>query len=189
MVPKSVAMVLSAAIAAVIAGCTSAPVSTSTPTTAPSGSTLLPTAYGGCGPTQVTDGTSPPPSWALQGFNGWPGLHWAASASSNIVAILFAVELVAKGVRPDGGSNKILWVTQTPATQLTIVAHPAGASTPMVNINFPTNEEDQTPSYVNLPTPGCWSFQLSWGAVRTTSASLDLWVLPAGSVPGRTTGG
>jgi hypothetical protein len=106
------------------------------------------------------------------------------------VAILFATELVAKGARPDGSSNKILWVTQTPTNQLTIVAHPLDATSPKVAINDPTNTYgNQTPSIVDLPSPGCWSFELNWGGVQTTRASLDLWVLPAGSLPSRTVSG
>jgi hypothetical protein len=105
------------------------------------------------------------------------------------VAILFAVELVAKGIRPDGSSNKILWVTQSPTDQLTIVAHPLNATGPKVAIDYPTTGGNQTPSIVDLPSPGCWSFQLKWGGVQTTRALLDLWVLPAGSVPSRTVSG
>jgi hypothetical protein len=105
------------------------------------------------------------------------------------VAILFAVELVAKGIRPDGSSNKILWVTQSPTDQLTIVAHPLNATGPKVAIDYPTTGGNQTPSIVDLPSPGCWSFQLKWGGVQTTRALLDLWVLPAGSLPNRTVSG
>ena len=123
MVPKSAAVFLAAAVAALVAGCTAAPKPPSAPAPLPR-STVLPTAYGGCGATHVAAGTSPPPNWALEGFNGWPGLRWASSAPSTVVAILFATELVAKGARPDGSGNKILWVTLTPTNQLTIVAHP-----------------------------------------------------------------
>jgi hypothetical protein len=189
-VPRSAAAILAVAVATMFAGCTAAPKPPSAPAPLPR-STVSPTAYGGCGATHVTAGTSPPASWALEGFNGWPaGLRWAASAPSSAVAILFATELVAKGARPDGSSNKILWVTQTPTNQLTIVAHPLDATSPKVAINDPTNTYgNQTPSIVDLPSPGCWSFELNWGGVETTRASLDLWVLPAGSLPSRTVSG
>ena len=184
-VPRSAAVVLAAAVAALVAGCTAAP---KPPAPLPK-STVLPAAYGGCGVTQVAAGTTPMPSWALEGNGSAPGPRWAASAPSTAVAILFAVELVAKGARPDGSSNKILWVTQTPTKQLTIVAHPLNAAGPKVAIDDPTAGGNQTPSIVDLPSPGCWSFQLKWGGVQTTRASLDLWVLPAGSLPNRTVSG
>jgi hypothetical protein len=181
-VAKSLAMVLAVALAALAAGCTT--------TRAPlPKSTALPNAYGGCGATQVTAGTSPMPAWALEGFNGSPGPRWAWSEPSTAVAILFATELVAKGARPDGSSNKILWVTQTPTKQLTVVAHPLNAAGPRVAINDPATNGNQTPSIVDLPSPGCWFIQLSWGGSHMTRASLDLWVLPAGSVPSRPVSG
>jgi hypothetical protein len=194
-VPRSAATVLAAAVVTLLVGCTAAPKVPETSAPLPTSTMVLPTVYGGCGATQVTAGTSSPPTWALQGFNGSPapapapGPRWAASAPSTVVAILFAVELVAKGIRPDGSSNKILWVTRDPTDHLTIVAHPLNANSPKVAIDYPTTDGNQTPSIVDLPSPGCWSFQLKWGGVQTTRALLDLWVLPAGSVPSRTVSG
>ena len=191
--PRSAATVLAAAVVTLLVGCTAAPKVPETSAPLPTSTMVLPTVYGGCGATQVTAGTSSPPTWALQGFNGSPapapGPRWAASAPSTVVAILFAVELVAKGIRPDGSSNKILWVTRDPTDHLTIVAHPLNANSPKVAIDYPTTDGNQTPSIVDLPSPGCWSFQLKWGGVQTTRASLDLWVLPAGSLPNRTVSG
>lgn len=185
---KLAATVLAVVLAGAFAGCSAAPQVPTTKLPVPD-STMTPTGYWGCGATQVTDGASPPPAWALGGFSGWPGIRWAASAPSSAVAILFAVQLVAKGARPDGSSNKILWVTETPTTDLTIVARPLGATNPTVTLKYPTTAGNQTPSVVDLPSPGCWSLQLHWGAVHPSSASLDLWVLPAGSAPSRSVSG
>lgn len=185
---KLAATVLAVALAGVFAGCSTARQVPPTKQSVPN-STIAPTAYGGCGATHVTDGTSPPPAWALDGFDGWPGIRWAASAPSTSVAILFAVQLVAKGARPDGSSNKILWVTKSPTNQLSIVARPLHAASPTVTFTYPPASGNQTPSLVDLPSPGCWSLQLHWGGAQTARASLDLWVLPAGSAPRRSVGG
>jgi hypothetical protein len=187
-VTKLATTVLAVALASVFAGCSTGPQAPTTSAPKPN-STIAPNAYGGCGATQVTDGASPPPAWALGGFGGWPGIRWAASSPSSAVAILFAEQLVAKGARPDGSSNKVLWVTETPTNQLTIVARPLDAASPTVTLNYPPTAGNQTPSLVDLPSPGCWSFQLHWGTVHPSTASLDLWVLPAGTTPSRAVSG
>jgi hypothetical protein len=186
-VTKLAATALAVALAGGFAGCSAGPQATTKPPV--TNSTIAPTANGGCGGTHVTDGAPPPPTWALEGFSGWPGIRWATSEPNSAVAILFAVQLVAKGARPDGSSNKILWVTQTPATDLTIVARRLGATGPPVTLSYPSTAGNQIPSIVDLPSAGCWSLQLHWGSVHPSEASLDLWVLPAGSTPSRSISG
>ena len=176
--PKSAVVVVIAVVTALLTACATTSNPKATPASSPSASAVAPSARGGCASTQVSDGTSPPPAWALEGFNGWPGIPWAATSPPTAVAILFTKELVANGI-----NDKILWVTQTPTNQLAIVAHPLNADSPKVAINEPTTGGNQTPSYVDLPSAGCWSFQLTWGGAAPTTASVDLWVLPAGSVP------
>ena len=56
-----------------------------------------------------------------------------------------------EGRTPDGSSNKILWVTQTPTTDLTIVARPLGATNPTVTLEYPTTAGNQTPSSSTFP--------------------------------------
>jgi hypothetical protein len=179
-VTKSAVIVVIAVVAALLTGCTATPNAATTRAPLPSVGVVTPTTGGGCGDTQVSDGTSPPPAWALEGFNGWPGIPWAATSPPTAVAVLFTTELVANGI-----NNKILWVTQTPTNQLAIVARPLNEDSPIVTLDNPTTGGNQTPSYVDLPSAGCWAFQLRWGGGAPASASLDLWVLPAGSVPSR----
>jgi hypothetical protein len=38
------------------------------------------------------------------------------------------------------------------------------------------------PSIVDVPSPGCWTFRLSWGSSRAKS-TINLAVLPAESTP------
>ena len=101
---------------------------------------------------------------------------------------MFATELVAKGERPDGSANKILWLTRAPisSSQLTLRAQPADAATPVVNLKVARVEGyQQFPSIVDLPTPGCWRINISWGAGSTENSTFGLTVLPGGSLPGR----
>jgi len=54
------------------------------------------------------------------------------------------------------GNNKILWVSQQHGGQMEIHAQLVGTSQ-VVDIGF----VDVGPSYVNMPTPGCWHLTLN----------------------------
>lgn len=101
------------------------------------------------------------------------------------VAYLFATQLVAGGQRPDGSSNKVLWVTRDPAQELTIEGRPLGRSQPVVPIRGRTVYGNQLPSEVDVPTPGCWSFVVSWSSGSRRTSTIRLEVLPAGTLPPR----
>jgi len=179
------ALVMTLVVAATVAvapGCTAdAPPRTAMPSVVAQ-SPSEPTAHGGCGNTEVH--TGPIPAWANSGFSGSStGLPWAAGTPSTAIAMLFATELVARGQRPDGSSNKILWATETSTYQLRIVARPADGAGSPVAINEPTTNGNQVPSIVDLPTPGCWTFQLTWGATQSSRSTLQLWVLPEHTLP------
>ncbi|MBJ7601190.1 MAG: hypothetical protein JF922_24345 [Candidatus Dormibacteraeota bacterium] len=129
----------------------------------------------------------PPPTWAWSGFRYQPGdawhVPWALSHSGTALAYLFARQLVAGDARPDGSSNKVLWVTRDHPGGLRIEAHPAGDAEPVITIQGAITYANQMPSEVDLPTPGCWSFDLSWGQAFSNTDGLSLLVLPAGTVP------
>jgi hypothetical protein len=171
-----------AAVVAVAPGCAAnAPPRTATPSSVAQGPSE-PTAHGGCGNTQVY--TGPIPTWANSGFSDpSTAIPWAAGTPSTAIAILFATELVARGQRPDGSSNKVLWVTETSTYQLRIVARPADGTGSPIAINNPTTNGNQVPSIVDLPTAGCWTFQLTWGPAQSSSSTLHLWVLPQHTLP------
>jgi hypothetical protein len=130
------------------------------------------------------------PSWADVGGGGIP---WAVGQPPQAVAVLFSTELVANGKRPDGSENKILWLTRgaAPSGQLTLRAQPADATTPVVTLRLAAALSlagagyDQFPSIVDLPNPGCWRINISWGAGSADSSTFGLTVLSAGSVPRR----
>jgi len=141
-----------AAVVAVAPGCAAnAPPEKATPSSVAQPPSE-PTAHGGCGNTQVR--TGPIPAWANSGFSGSStGLPWAAGTPSTAIAILFATELVARGLRPDGSANKILWATETPTYQLHIVARPVDGAGSPVAINNPTTNGNQVPPSSISPLP------------------------------------
>jgi hypothetical protein len=186
------ALFIGLALCWLLAGCSPSPV-TSKPVSSPiarpsaSVSTSVPGSRNtgaGCAGTAVETGTGLP-SWADIGGGSIP---WAVGQPPEVVGVMFATELVAKGERPDGSANKVLWLTQMPiaSTQLTLRAQPAHAATPVVNLTVPRAEgQQQFPSIVDLPTPGCWRLNISWGAGSTENSTFGLMVLPGGTVPRR----
>jgi len=101
------------------------------------------------------------------------------------LAYLFATQLVAGGRRPDGSSNKILWVTRDPSRDVTIEGRPLGRSQPVVPIRGQVVYGNQLPSQVDVPTSSCWSFVVSWAGRTRETSTINLDVLPAGTLPTR----
>jgi hypothetical protein len=135
----------------------------------------------GCADTEVLTGSAMP-AWAGVSDGSIP---WAAGRPLEVVGVLFATELVAKGDRPDGSTNKILWVTRAPisSSQLTVHARPVDAGAPVVTFQLQGNQ--QFPSIIDLPSPGCWLIDISWGQGSAKTSTFGLTVLPAGSVPSK----
>jgi len=134
------------------------------------------TAVRDCSGTPVS--TAEPPIWAQGGFSiarGRPWVPWALGTPGDAIAYLFATQLVAEGRRPDGTQNKVLWVVRD-GGRSQVQGHPLGRSRPAVSI-------DGGPSIVDVPTAGCWSFQVTWGSHSTRTSVIDLEVLPAGTQP------
>jgi hypothetical protein len=133
---------------------------------------------GGCAGTVLTD--AEPPLWAQGGWNvvkGQPwGVPWALGSGGDAVAFVFANELVAgSSPRVDGTNNKVLWVGKGSQTNFVVEGTPPGGTQSLVTVNG-------GPSMVDAPSPGCWTFRLSWGPSHATS-TINLNVLPAGSKP------
>jgi hypothetical protein len=173
---RSLAWQLGVALLFFTVGCSPSASPASKPTAwPPAGAQVL---AGGCGKTDVLTRAAPPP-WALAGFRGDIAVPWALSESGKSVAYLFARQLVAGGVRGDGSANKILWVIKDVGIPH-ISAHLAGATAPTIDIGGQGTNGNQLPTIVDLPAPGCWSFDLSWSAI---SDHISLQVLPRGSLP------
>jgi len=137
---------------------------------------------GGCAGTVLTD--AEPPAWAQGGWlhapkgTPWP-VPWALGTQSDTVAYVFARQLVAGGSpRVDGSQNKVLWEAKDSPSgaNVWVEGHPLGKSEPVVTIAG-------GPSITDVPTPGCWTFRLSWGANGQHSSTINLEVLPEGTLP------
>jgi hypothetical protein len=133
---------------------------------------------GGCGSTQVFAGPGLDAALDLAD-NPWAP---AAPADAGIVAYFWypPPDLVfAAG--PNDFESKILWISRgEQAGRLTIEAHPLDASSPVVRFDFPaaSSPSGNYPSGIDLPSPGCWRFELTLGTARAT---MDVMVAPARS--------
>jgi hypothetical protein len=81
-----------------------------------------------------------------------------------IIAIVFGDPLSAPP--SEDHANKILWVAREGAGALTIRATRTPGDEPVVV------EVDTGPSYVDLPSSGCWHLELSWPGGHSDSMNL-----------------
>ncbi|RCG26176.1 hypothetical protein DQ384_29830 [Sphaerisporangium album] len=162
--------------AAAAAACASSPASPDT--SAPAGSTTgKPAASArshvpvsgetrqGCGDTPVRDGS--PPAWASVNA---PGTRFVLGREGNALGYLFTQPLRAG--HPADPANKILWYVRQPreAKPLRVLAHPRGREHPVVELRFPSDSGpgEIYPSITDLPRPGCWTLELTWGSHHDT---------------------
>jgi len=120
------------------------------------------------------------PTWARSGFSGpRPRIPHILGSSGEIVAILFGYPLYAPPL--PRRNNKILWVSRHPHSraslwiraQLMDQSRPVGAPIRRIVPGGPG------PSFVDLPSPGCWRLTLSWSG-RRDSLDLEYRVPPGG---------
>jgi hypothetical protein len=160
-------------------GCTTSPAAPAQ--VHPSPSVPVHSFAGGCAGTVLTD--AEPPVWAQDGWSvakgtPWP-VRWALGTQGDTVAYLFATQLVAGGSpRADGSQNKVLWEAKDSPSGANVLVEgqPSGSSQPVVKIAG-------GPSITDVPTAGCWTFRLSWGSNGQHSSTINLEVLPAGTLP------
>lgn len=123
-------------------------------------------AVAGCGVTTITHGTVP--AWTAPAFadsnSRTPPWPHAVSARGNVVAVVFGYPLRAG--QPTNPANKVLWIMRLPrhGSELTIKARPLHANAPLVTIVEPADSSpgEIYPSYVNVPSAGCWQLSLRW---------------------------
>jgi hypothetical protein len=117
-----------------------------------------------CSPVQ----TAVLPTWARAGFTDpEPSMPFVTSKSGVMLAIIFNDPLVSPPV-PDSG-NKILWVTDvsaSPGDPLIISGKLEGGTATMTT----RVEGGPGPSGIDVPAPGCWLFDLTWGNHHDTIA-------------------
>lgn len=155
-----------------IAGCNSSSVAaTPTPTVdrSPAGSAVA--VAGGCGKTQVYRGGEP--DWLTRAgdHNNPAGLPYFITDPPIAAGFVFGYPL--RSGTPATPSNKILWVVDRPrdGNDLVVAGHPLNASTPTTKASFPDNSGPGAiyPSEVDVPSPGCWHFDLTWGPNHTSA--------------------
>lgn len=117
------------------------------------------------------------PQWAWAGFSNPEegGVRWVMGSQGHILAILF-VELDAPEAKDH--SNKILWVTpleQDPLAPLLVDAVKDGTT----QVVRRTIENGPGPSYLDLPTAGCWHLDLSWDGGKHTDTMSLVYATPA----------
>ncbi len=102
--------------------------------------------------------TGPLPQWARAGFSGDARMPHVMGRRGDIVAAVFGHPLAV--TRPDGSSNKILWVSkeQSPPGDLVIEARLDGTEVSLQR----RVSGGPGPSIIDLPQAGCWRLTLSW---------------------------
>jgi hypothetical protein len=104
--------------------------------------------------------TEPLPVWARGGFTPPDqAITYVQGASGDIVGVLFGWPLTAPRP-PRDRQNKILWVARESdgGDPLRIAARLAGSDVAVVR----EVEGGPGPSVVDMPTAGCWRFDLTW---------------------------
>lgn len=108
------------------------------------------------------------PDWARGGFTEpRPVMPYVLGQRGEIVAILWG-ELTEP--RTDGRTNKILWVAREHTTEPFIITARLGTTAVTT-----TMQQGPGPSTIDVPGPGCWTFDLRWGTHQ------DTLVLPYGA--------
>jgi hypothetical protein len=108
----------------------------------------------------------PLPQWARAGFTGDAVMPHTLGDRGEIVAAIFGNPLTVS--RSDGTSNKILWVSKTPAPtgDLVIEARLDGTGTAETR----RVAGGPGPSIIDLPRSGCWLLTLTWPEHTDTMA-------------------
>jgi hypothetical protein len=121
---------------------------------------------GGCGATPLLLGSAP--RWASAANP--PPMRYALARRGHVAGFLFGYPLVAGNPQPF--SNKILWIVAAPrgGMPLRLTGHPLNAVKPVVSSTWPADSTPRKiyPSDIEVPTPGCWQFTLSWNGHTDT---------------------
>jgi len=123
-------------------------------------------AGGGCGATPLLAGAAP--GWASAANP--PPIRYALAARGQAAGFLFGYPLMAGNPQPY--SDKVLWVVASPRDHmpLRLAGHPLGAAAPVVSSTWPADSSpgEIYPSEIEVPSPGCWQFTLSWNGHTDT---------------------
>lgn len=130
-----------------------------------------------CVPAPIHHGA--PPRWTASAWSSSPGFRIPYSLASGAKAAAFFFAPTLRAGHPTNPTNKILWIVRLPrdGSPLRITARSA---TRTVRATWPADSSPGQiyPSYVDLPTPGCWVITLGWHGHHAT---IDLQVHPRAS--------
>ena len=149
-----------------VAGCTPSQTDSQPPASTQDGSgvTPAPSAPSTSTPRAVCRSDYTPatlPTWAQAGFTPpTQPMPYVTGDSGDIVAILWAEHDPLQAPPAADRNNKILWVSRVGSGDLHIRAT-QGSSDETVTRSVAGGPG---PSIIDLPSPGCWSFDLTWGA-------------------------
>jgi hypothetical protein len=164
----AVVVVMSLALIACSGQATTRPTAASATSAAPTAAATV-----GCGSTNVLKGGIPDWLDAAGGHNNPTSLRYVIAHPPLVAGFLFSDPLHAG--RAQNPYNKILWVVRTPrnGSNLTIDGHPLGAATPTVHEVRPADSGpgEIYPDGVDVPSAGCWQFDLRWA---TSHAQVEL---------------
>jgi hypothetical protein len=108
------------------------------------------------------------PVWARAGFTDpAPTMPYVLGERGEVAAILWP-DLVAPP--REGHNNKILWVAREHTTEPFTITARSGTDSVTT-----TMQQGPGPSTIDVPGPGCWTFDLRWGTHQ------DTLVLPYGA--------
>jgi hypothetical protein len=106
------------------------------------------------------------PTWARAGFTPpSQAMPHVLGSRGDIVAVLWARHDPLVTPTPPGRSNKILWVSNLPATggsSLEITARQLIGGTAVGAVQRRTVAGGPGPSIIDMPAAGCWQFTLRW---------------------------
>jgi hypothetical protein len=128
------------------------------------------TPIGGCSANPVYRG--PIPAWlgVADGDNTPQGLPWVVATPPIAAAFIFSNPLRAG--HPENPYNKVPWVVRTSraGSDLEVTARSLGASSPVISDRRPANSGpgEIYPDGLDVPTSGCWRFDLPWANDRAT---------------------
>lgn len=137
-------------------------------------------ATGPCRPAPIHHGAAPDWTAPVWGSSSGP-LEVPYALASGETALAFFWARLRAG-HPDNPFNKVLWVVQASRKGHPLVIEATSASSPgrtvVLREEADSGPGEIYPSYVDLPTPGCWRLALRWGTHRAT---IDVTVHPAGT--------
>jgi len=125
---------------------------------------------GGCGVSPLLLGAAP--GWASSANP--PPIRYVLAERGQVAGFMFGYPLMAGNPQPY--SDKVLWVVDSPrdGMPLRLAGHRLGAAGPVVSSSWPADSApgEIYPSEIDVPSPGCWQFTLSWNGHTDT---VDLW--------------